>query len=257
MNEQKPRIIRSNSSLFSQYHELSRGDIVTGRVSLRSTEEYILLDLVERGVQIIPSALSQLISRSKSLQSQCFSTYMVPLTRAIHDQHTLLDTISLYNKNSVTKVVTKLDRKNAGIGINIWTSIEEVYNQASFNNIPYPFVVQPYLADCRDIRVIMLGDYLEAYQRSNPDNFRNNLHCGGCSKPSEISTGQLEICREAMSRGRFPYAHIDLMVSPTDETYLAEINLRGGLRGAEISPEEYGAKVEEIHQSMQESLLSK
>ena len=120
MKEKKQRVIGSNSSLFSQYHDLESGDIITGRVRLKPTEESLLLDLVERGVHFIPSALSQLISRSKSMQSYIFPAFMIPLTKAIHDQHRLLETVSLYNRNSIKNVVTKHDRKNAGMGIHIW-----------------------------------------------------------------------------------------------------------------------------------------
>ena len=52
-----------------------------------------------------------------------------------------------------------------------------------------------------------------------------------------------------MARGGFPYAHIDLMVTADHRTYLAEINLRGGIRGAVISPADYQARVDSIHRA--------
>jgi len=140
-----------------------------------------VLDLRERGVHLIPSGLSQLASRSKTLQAALFAPFMLPLTRAIHTQHDLIEAISDYHENSITVVVTKLDRRNAGMGVHLWQSVEDVFSHASLGNIPFPFVLQPFEPDCRDIRIVFLDDYIEAYERYSPHNFRNNLHHGGRS----------------------------------------------------------------------------
>ena len=152
-------------------------------------------------------------------------------------------------------VVTKLDRRNAGMGVHLWNSVEDVFTHASLGNLPFPFILQPFQPDCRDIRVVVLGDYMEAYFRHNPHNFRNNLHHGGRSDPCELNDEQVEICRLVMERGHFPYGHLDLIVTRDGNTYLGEINLRGGIRGAEIGPEEYQAKVDIIHQELLEMLV--
>lgn len=249
-------VIRDNSTLRAQYDTLQAGDIVIGRLRLRAAEESLLVDLCERDIHLIPSALSQLASRSKTLQTLLFGPYMLPLTRAIQAQHDLIEAISEYQKNSITAVVTKLDRTNAGMGIYLWHSIEEVFTHASLGNIPYPFVLQPFETDCRDIRVICLDDYIEAYWRDNPHNFRNNLHHGGLSQPCELSKEQVKLCSSVMARGRFPYGHLDLIITKTGESYLSEINLRGGIRGALITPEEYQVRVNAIHQMMLDSCLA-
>jgi ribosomal protein S6--L-glutamate ligase len=59
-----------------------------------------------------------------------------------------------------------------------------------------------------------------------------------------------------MQRGSFPYGHIDLMVTPQGNSFLAEINLRGGIRGARITPEEYRARLDSCHQQLVDRLLS-
>jgi len=242
-----PRIITSNQILRQQYHTLRSGDIVIGRLRLKTTEEHLLLDLVERGIILFPSALSQHLCRSKTFQAHLFSGQMLPLTMSIHDQHDMLKTVNLYQQNGINRVVTKLDRKNAGMGIHLWRDVEDVFTHAALGSLPFPFVIQPFAENSRDIRVIILGDYIESYARHNPNNFRNNLHCGGQSNPCELSGEQLDLCRQAMSRGKFPYAHIDLMIVESGETFLAEINLRGGIKGAKISPADYGSRVEAIH----------
>ncbi len=240
------RIIKNNNTLRRQFNELGVGDIVLGRVRMKPSEEFLLLDLVERGVVLYPSALSQQICRSKVHQAVLFSSFMLPHTRAIHDQHDIMAAVNLYDQHGISKVVTKLDRKNAGMGIHLWQSIEDVYTQASLGVLPFPFVVQPFLAESQDIRVVILGEYKEAYSRHNPFNFRNNLHCGGRSEPCVLSDEQWRLCHKVMERGKFPYAHLDLMVHGTT-SYLAEINLRGGIRGAAITPVEYTEKVETLH----------
>jgi ribosomal protein S6--L-glutamate ligase len=244
------RVITKNNELPELFHTLAAGDIIACRLRLKYEEEHLLLDLVERGVLLIPSATSQLASRSKTFQARLLAPYMIPQTVVIYDIHGLLDTVSLFGHHGVGEVVLKHDRKNAGLGIHLYRNIEDVYNQAANNSIPYPFVIQPFVADSRDIRVIILDDYTEAYERQNPDNFRNNLHCGGDAEVFQLNAAQLALCNAIMKRASFPYAHLDLMITEKNEVYLAEINLRGGIRGAVIDPSSYQKKVEAIDKKL-------
>lgn len=248
------KIINDNKTLRKSYNSLQRGDVILGRVSLRPSEENLLTDLLSRGIQLIPSALSQIASRSKMLQAELFSPWLPPRTFAIHDNHQLLEALSQFG--STEKVITKQDRKNAGMGIHLWASIEDVFSHATLENLPYPFVLQPFYPSAKDIRVLVLGEYVEAYWRENSANFRNNLHCGGRSRPCTITKEQESICREVMVRGDFPYAHVDLMVTAEAETLLLEINLRGGIRGAQLKASEYKAQIEAIQQSMLAEVLA-
>jgi ribosomal protein S6--L-glutamate ligase len=248
-------VIRDNATLRAQYNSLQAGDVVLGRLRLRESEEPILLDLTARGVHLIPSGLSQLASRSKTFQAALFSRFMLPHTKQIHALHDLIEAIPDYRKNSITEVITKLDRKNAGMGVHLWRSVEEVFNHASLGNLPFPFVLQPFEPDCRDIRVVFLGDYIEAYWRHNPYSFRNNLHQGGQSKPCELTKEQIKLCRQVMERGQFPYGHIDLLINEEGRCFLGEINLRGGIKGAKISQEKYLEKMEAIHQLLLTQLM--
>ncbi len=241
-------IYRSNNAVFAAYHELQAGDCIVGRLRLRPSDEHIIVDLLSRGVKLIPSGLAQLASRSKTLQVLLFAKdFMVPGTCAIHDIHDLQKAICTWKAGSA--MVTKLERKNAGLGILRWASVEDVYNAAVLGSLPFPFVLQPFIANCRDIRVILLGSlHREAYERVNNDNFRNNLHFGGKSKPSPLDEKTEDYCRRVMARGGFDYAHLDLLVAPDGSMYLNEINLRGGLRGAVISPREYRQIIAELHE---------
>ena len=251
---QSYRLLRDNDQFRALYGGLGAGDVFIGRLRLHPSEESLVADLLSRGVTLFPSGLSQLLCRSKVMQATVLGAEMLPETSAVHDLHGLMLLLPRYQRLGITKVVTKRDRANAGLGINLWGSLEEVFNQASLGGLPFPFVVQPFYEKCRDIRVVLLGDYREAYWRDNPDNFRNNLHFGGQSAPAELSTEQLALCQRVMARGAFPYAHLDLMVTADQQSYLAEINLRGGIRGATISPAEYRQRVETIHRQYQEGL---
>lgn len=242
-----PTVIYNNQTLANCYQQLKKDDIICGRICLKPGEEHVLTDLLQRGIHLIPSATSQLASRSKTFQARILIDFMVPDTMPIYDHHALLAASSAYHQKRYTKVILKYDRKNAGLGIHIFNEIEELYNYASLALHHFPFVIQPYQSNSRDIRVVMLDDYVEAYERTNPHNFRNNLHCGGEPKPYTLSDRQLDFCREAMHRCDFPYAHLDLMLTAEGNCYLMEINLRGGLRGARISGKEYLQKIEMIH----------
>lgn len=250
-----PRIIHDNDSLFSCFHELQAGDIIVGRVRLRPGEEHLLLDLEARGIHLIPSATAQLCSRSKVFQARILGRFMVRGTAAVYDLHDLMRLITEYGRQGVEKVVCKLDRANGGQGILLYASIEGAYSQAVLGVLPFPFVIQPFVDRCRDIRVVLLGEHVEAYERRNPGNFRHNLHCGGESMPWELGGKERELCRQAMERAEFLYAHVDLLLAPDDGVYLNEINLRGGLRGAVIGQQDYLQAVDLIHSRALAGLL--
>ena len=97
-------------------------------------------------------------------------------------------------------------------------------------------MVQPFLDGARDLRVVALADYVEAYERVNPHSFRKNLFQGGSSQPAALTPAQQNFCREVMARGRFPYAILDLLLDPRDgRPYLSEISFKGGTdRGSSL-----------------------
>ena len=249
------RIIRDNTDLVCAYDSLSPGDIVVGRVRIKPGEENILLDLTARQVTLIPSAVAQMCSRSKVFQTRLLGKYMVSGTVAVYDQHDILALVSEYGRQGIGKVVCKLDRANGGQGILLFSSVEEVYSNAVLGVLPYPFVIQPFIEDCQDVRAVMLNELNEAYTRNNPDNFRHNLQCGGNSSPYDLNADQITLCRNVMERAGFPYAHVDLLLDPAGNTWLSEINLRGGLKGATLTQQDYLDAVEKIHADMLASLL--
>jgi ribosomal protein S6--L-glutamate ligase len=141
---------------------------------------------------------------------------------------------------------------HCGHGVRRWENIETLYNSVALSKSSYPFVLQPFLNDLTDVRVIIVADYIEAYGRHNPDNFRMNIASGGKYYPYALDQKQEEFCRAIMERGKFPYAHLDLQITESGEYYLAEIALNGGIKGASIRRRELDKK----KQSMLEQLAN-
>lgn len=247
-------VVHDNETLYKKYQQLKRNDIICGRIRLKPGQEFLLTDMVERGIRLIPSATAQLASRSKVFQTQLLGAFMLPGTITVHDQHDLFCATTTADARLHTEVILKRDRKNGGIGIHRFRSMEDLYNQVIGGGYPYPFTIQPFRPFCRDIRVVILDDYIEAYERKACHNFRHNLHCGGEAFPYPLTDGQRKFCHQVMERGNFPYAHIDLLLD-REEFWLTEINLRGGLRGAKMNGQEYLAAVNNIHRDMLDHLL--
>ncbi len=243
-----PVVIRDNKTLRQHFDELGQDSIIVGLLNIKPVEESLFLDLVERGVKIFPPAISQVLSRSKCLQAVAFRKWMIPLTTVITVQRDLIHAVGRYGAANIGSVITKQDRKNCGLGINLWPSVEDVFNQVCFGKLDYPFVLQPFVPDAKDVRVIVIGDYQEAYWRSSSVSFRNNLHFGGRSAVYTLNGYEKSLCAAVMDRGRFPYAHIDLLMCPSGEIYLSEINLRGGLKGATINGREYRKRIKALEE---------
>jgi len=239
-------IVRGARELMDRYHELGPGDVFVGPLGLSHLKESIFVDLLERGVRCYPSALSQILYRSKTAQAIFLNQWMLPHTRVVSRRIELMDAIGDYSRHKISQVVTKQNRLHCGHGVCLWNSMEMLYSHVGLKEDAYPFVLQPFLKDFIDIRVIVAGDYVEAYTRDNPYNFRKNLSSGGSSVPYRLDDKQVALCRDIMKRGKFPYAHIDLHVTEDHRVYLSEIALNGGLKGASINRPDLDGKKEQI-----------
>jgi glutathione synthase/RimK-type ligase-like ATP-grasp enzyme len=238
-------VIKSLSSFWQRYHELKAGDLILTRLPLKKEDYPLFLDLTERGILSYPSFLSHLLSQSKCLQAEVLREFMPPHTKVIRAKIDLLNYIQKTQLEG--KVIVKRDRANCGLGVHLFQSLEEVFNFAGTQVLEFPFVIQPFFSNWVDIRVIILGDlYVEAYVRENLANFRQNLFFGGKSKTYELTPKELDFCFRVMERGKFPQAHLDLAYIDGDGPFLSEINLKGGIKGARISPAEYEALSSEL-----------
>ncbi len=235
-------MIRTIIDFRSHYRQLRSGDAILGVLALRPGEEIKLLDLAERGVAFFPPVLAQLLSRSKVAQAEVLGEYMIPGSFVAFALADLAGHLSEFQAKGA--VVVKRDRAHLGLGVSLWPSLETLYSLAGLQGLTYPVVVQPFLPDARDLRVVVLGDYIEAYERVNPHSFRKNLFQGGSSRPAAL-TGELQdFCRQVMARGKFPYAILDLLLDPQEHRpYLSEISFKGGLTGAGLSQTEFLRRV--------------
>lgn len=244
-------IIRTNRELREHYDELKGGDCFIGMLSLKNLKHRTFIDLLERGIRFFPSALSQTLGHSKVAQALAFRQWMIPHTLTITRRVDLMHAINTYNQHGISAVVTKEDRLQCGFGVRRWNNIEAVYNHVAFNTSSYPFVLQPFLGSYTDVRVIIAGDYYEAYTRKNQYNFRMNLTAGGTSRRYTPTEAQLALCHSVVERGKFPYAHVDLLVTEDGHSYLSEIALNGGMKGARIKRED----LDDLKKNLLEKML--
>lgn len=235
-------IIKTSKELKARYHDLESGDIFIGTLAYKHLKPSVLIDLLERGVACLPSPLAQNLNSSKTAQALVFKDWMLPHTAAITRRVDLIETINRYNSLGITAVVTKENHFHCGHGIRRWESIETLYSMMALSEASYPFVIQPFLEKFTDVRAIIVGDFVEAYIRHNPNNFRMNISFGGSHRPYRLNDSQAQFCRTAMERGKFPYAHLDLQILDNNKCYLSEIALNGGIKGAKIKRKELQQK---------------
>ena len=239
---QKPLLIRTITDFRRHYRQLGSGDVIIGVLALRPGEEIKVLDLAERGVAFFPPVLAQLLGRAKVAQAEVLGAYMVPGTFVAYSLADLAAQLPEFQAREA--VVAKRDRAHLGLGVSLWPSLETLYSLASLQGLTYPLVVQPLVPGARDLRVVALAGYVEAYERVNPHSFRKNLFQGGSSQPAALTPEQQHFCREVMARGRFPYAILDLLLDPRGgRPYLSEISFKGGLTGACLSQAEFHRRV--------------
>lgn len=244
-----PFIIRSITELRRRLPELAAGDLVLGPLAIKPGEEIVLLDLGERHVVFFPPLLAQLVALTKTAQAQVLGDFMIPGTFVAHG---LLDLAGRLSDARLSgPVVSKRGRAHLGLGVGFWQSLEALYSLAGLAPLPFPLVVQPFLAGAQDVRVVVVGDYAEAYERLNPQGFRKNLFQGGDFRPAELTPELLSFCRRAMARGKFPYGVLDVLVSPQGEAYLSEINFHAGLKGSRIGQAEFRRRVAKLLEDFQ------
>lgn len=239
-------IARGHAAIRGLLAELGPGDVAAGPLPASFLSGPLALDLAERGVRFVPSLLCQILSRSKCAQAEILGGFMAPHTRAVRRRAELLCAVNDYARLGIGAVVSKQEGMHCGHGVRRWESIEALYNAVAFEKGAYPFVLQPFLSGIADVRVIVVGEYVEAYLRENPFHFRANLAAGGTGRPFPVDPAAERLCRKAMARGRFPYAHLDLQLTPAGECYLAEIALDAGASAARIGRAELERRKREV-----------
>jgi ribosomal protein S6--L-glutamate ligase len=230
-------IIHSISEFKKMFGSLKKGDAFVGNLVFRPGEEFKAIDLLNRGVIVFPSIQAQFLSRSKVFQAEILDGFMLKDTFVAYKNRDIIQHLPAYARHG--EVICKRDRKHLGLGLSKWRSLEDLESLAAMETLPYPFVVQPFLRDARDIRLLIIDDYCEAYEKTNPYSFRKNLAYGGKASKIEIPPGLENFCRKIMARGDFPYAIIDVLVDKNSNYHLSEISMSGGLTGSSMGQEEF------------------
>ena len=243
-------IFKTTRELETHYRDLRAGDVFIGNLALKHLRQAVLIDLLERGVHCLPSPLSQILSRSKTAQAFLLKQWMLPHTLVIRRRSDLIRAISRYNQEGIGAVITKQDHMHCGHGIRKWDGIESLFAYMGLVESSYAFVLQPFVENFTDVRVLLVGDYREAYARYNPHNFRVNLSSGGTSTVYYPDDEMIRFCRSVMKRGNFPYAHIDLQVMKNGDCFLSEIALNGGTKGARITRQELDDRKNEVLENL-------
>ena len=125
---------------------------------LRDGEEVKLLDLSGRGVAFFPEALAQMLVRSKVAQAEVLGEFMVPGTFVAYSLPDVARELGQSKALKDGRVITKRDRAHLGLGVSLWPSLEVLYSLGGLQGLPYPLVVQPFLPEARDLRVVVLGE---------------------------------------------------------------------------------------------------
>lgn len=235
-------IIKRSRELKKVYQDLRPGDIFLGTLTYKHMKHPVLIDLLERGISCFPSPLSQVLNNSKAAQALVLKKWMLPHTVVVSRRIDLIDAMNTYNRLRISPVITKEDHMHCGHGVRKWDTLEILYSFTALSESSYPFVLQPFLDDFIDVRVIIVGDYIEAYVRHNPHNFRKNISMGSKNYPHNFGKDLEKFCGSAMERGKFPYAHLDVLITDDGTYYLSEIALNGGIKGASIRRNELDQK---------------
>ncbi|MCD4787780.1 MAG: hypothetical protein K8R09_06135, partial [Desulfobacterales bacterium] len=72
--------------------------------------------------------------------------------------------------------------------------------------------------------------------------------------PHMLKKEEKDFCYDILKRSRFPFAHIDLMITQNGSHYLTEIALNGGIKGANISRKELDMKKQDLLERLAEKL---
>ena len=213
MKDLPTTIIRDNQTFYTCYQQLKTNDIVCGRIRMKPGEEHLLTDLLERGIRLIPSASSQLASRSKTYQARVFSEFMLPGTLPIYDTHALLSASSVYRQNQFTRVILKCDRKNAGMGVHIFNNIEDLYNHASNGSFVFPFVKTPFEFNFNfdyfnSTSAKFILDFCKKLGKLHSDGHNLNVRW----HYEEDDEDMLEVGQEMSRMSKIPFAFIEISI---------------------------------------------
>lgn len=207
------------------YLTINHDDVV---FSLRYNSLWYKKLQTEKNVQLLPHPEQIALWASKIRQAQLFNEYVVPHTKWAINIIDLLILKQYYDNHYSGELVTKPER-NSGFGRDVrkWKNIDEIIS--FFNQYPTkfePMIIQSFIDNYKDYRVIMLGEYIYTKQRKNSKKWRQNVHLGADITATTLTKKEYEFCKKILQISNLPFIYIDLMITP-DHIYLGEISLTG------------------------------
>ena len=165
------------------------------------------------GSSLFPPALAQLLGRSKVAQAEVLGEFMVPGTFVAYGWPIWPTTSPNFRHRAA--VVSQAGPGPPGSG---GEPLAFPGGPLQPGRAPAP-VLSPggaALVDgARDLRVVVVADYAEAYERVNPHSFRKNLFQGGSSRPAALTPAQLLFLPPGHGPGKISLRHPGpLLVSP-------------------------------------------
>lgn len=115
----------------------------------------------------------------------------------------------------------------------------ETYSQ----NADY-LILQKYHPECYgvDYRTFLIQDQIFTIQRTNPNDFRSNLSLGATAKAFQLSSSEINQCKNIFKLSGLCYAGID-MIQTNEGAKFLEINVSPGFEGIEKT---YGVNIAKL-----------
>lgn len=213
-------------------------DAIIPRVgSSMSTHGLALLAHFElQGVRSLNVSAAVALSRDKlrALQHLTASGVPTPDTMAIHDT---LHIDHALERVGGTPVILKLLKGTQGIGVIKAESAEQTRSTLeTLWSLGESVIIQRYVAESsgRDVRAFVVGDEIVAsmIRTAQTGEFRSNLHRGGASETTRLTTEQEEVALKATRALGLEVAGVDMLLSDVGPLVI-EVNSSPGLEGIE------------------------
>ncbi len=116
--------------------------------------------------------------------------------------------------------------------INSYEELKEIEEKLKF----YPHLYQKYVSAHKgtDIRIIVVGGkFVAAMKRSNENDYRSNIECGGNGERIAPPKSFIEAAESAAKILKLDYCGVDLLIDENDDPVLCEVNSNAFFTGIE------------------------
>jgi len=210
------------------YESFKEGDFV---FSLMIRSSHYAKTFLKKGVTLLPKFDMVKLWRSKIEHAKLFKdTHMPQHTTWAYNINELKNLQHYYKSNCPTSqlVTKKYTNTSGGKDVHKWKNIDHIidYFTTAGAGQFYPMVIQPFIENYKDYRVIVMGEFVQAIHRYNPNNWKQNTDLGASITDVPLTLEEWEFVRDVQRITKFPFIFIDLMITD-DNIYLGEFSLDG------------------------------